>query len=347
MRLDLRYTVAKHSSFATLFALAALSTLLYSLPPSAHAAKRASGPTVWVLTKTGQYVEGVVNTTTLKATIDGSPHDIPLRDLLSLQTASPASDMETPRITSGLETIAANTDRVKREAAVADLTDIGLPVLTPLLTMYKDTDMHEPYPLYRLFARIMPPTADRIERDQDLIRMANGQNLRGQVADTSLTVTDANGKASTFKIADLRRLAVRRKLIEKVCEVHALRHCVQVEFLDSGVGVSTGSQITGKTTGFVRLSFNVDGWACDADGLKVPGPHYASNLVEGFPFGALLGRVGAAGPRWVGGRQFTKRDMGTGRLYLGVNDNPHWQNNIGSFRVQLHAQDAYDLGDPQ
>jgi hypothetical protein len=34
--------------------------------------------------------------------------------------------------------------------------------------------------------------------------------------------------------------------------------------------------------GFVRLSFDMDGWASDANGL-VPGPNYKTNLVDGFP----------------------------------------------------------------
>ena len=39
----------------------------------------------------------------------------------------------------------------------------------------------------------------------------------------------------------------------------------------------------------------MDSWASDADGLKKPGsPAYNTNLVDGHPFGALVGRVGSA-----------------------------------------------------
>jgi hypothetical protein len=30
-----------------------------------------------------------------------------------------------------------------------------------------------------------------------------------------------------------------------------------------------------------------------------------------------------------------------------INDNEHWQNNIGSYRVRLRATNAYDVGEPQ
>ena len=97
----------------------------------------------------------------------------------------------------------------------------------------------------------------------------------------------------------------------------------------------------------MRLSFDIDGWASDADGIKVPGPNYKTNLVDGYPFGSLVGKVGPAGARWLAGRRCRKTGLSAGRLYFAVNDNGHWQNNIGSFQVRLHVTDAYDLGDPQ
>ena len=83
-------------------------------------------------------------------------------------------------------------------------------------------------------------------------------------------------------------------------------------------------------------------------GLKKPGaPSYKSNLFEGHPFGALVGRVGAAGEVFFLGMKASKTGLAAGRLALAVNDNPHWQNNLGSFYVTLSASDAYDLGDAQ
>ncbi|MFN7928129.1 MAG: hypothetical protein U0Y68_09310 [Blastocatellia bacterium] len=69
--------------------------------------------------------------------------------------------------------------------------------------------------------------------------------------------------------------------------------------------------------------------------------------MDGFPFGALVGKVGVAGPRFMVGSHLDKAGLGVGRLYLAVNDNGHWQNNIGSFRVRLRVKDGYDLGDAQ
>jgi hypothetical protein len=61
----------------------------------------------------------------------------------------------------------------------------------------------------------------------------------------------------------------------------------------------------------------------------------------------VLGRVGVAGERWFAGKHLEKADVGAGRLYFAVNDNEHWQNNIGSYRARIAVTDAYDLGEAQ
>ena len=160
-------------------------------------------------------------------------------------------------------------------------------------------------------------------------------------------LTTSDGKSVQISAESVRRLAFRRKTIDRAFDVQALRHCTQVEFLDTGISLSKDSKLDQSTRGFVRLSFDIDGWASDADGLKVPGPNYKTNLVDGYPFGALVGKVGASGSRWLAGQHCEKTGLSTGRLYFAVNDNPHWQNNIGGFRVKLRVTDAYDLGDPQ
>jgi hypothetical protein len=238
-------------------------------------------------------------------------------------------------------------DRSARDSAVTELTEIGLPVLSPLLAAYKDTDNHEPQPLYRLFARIIPGYADTLDRTLDLVRLADGETLRGTVVTEALHLTLPSRQETTLSLRDLRRLAVRRPKIERVVEVHSLHHCTQIEFLDSGVALTTGSKVEADARGFVRISFDMDGWTSDPDGMPKPGPNYQTNLVDGFPFGALVGRIGGAGSRWLVGKQCHKNDLASGRLYLAINDNPHWQNNLGSYRVRLRVADAYDLGDAQ
>jgi hypothetical protein len=130
--------------------------------------------------------------------------------------------------------------------------------------------------------------------------------------------------------------------------IHSLRHCTQIEYLDTGVVLTSGTKATITAEGFARLSWNEDGWASDPDGLKKPGsPAYKTNLFAGHPFGALVGRVGSKGEVFFVGKKAMKTGLPAGRLALAVNDNPHWQNNVGSYTVTMTATDAYDLGEPQ
>ena len=75
--------------------------------------------------------------------------------------------------------------------------------------------------------------------------------------------------------------------------------------------------------------------------------HRDTTLVSGQPFGALIGRIGAGGEIFFIGRKASKSNLPPGRLQMAVNDNAHWQNNLGAYSVTLTATDAYDLGEPQ
>lgn len=215
-------------------------------------------------------------------------------------------------------------------------------MVTPLLQALKDTDQHEPRPLYRLFERVMPGEADQLDRQASLIRMASGEIIRGEVQRMELKVG-----GSMVDWARVRRLAARRNIVSRTVELHSLRHSTQIEYLETGVVLSKGSAVTAQARGFVRLSWDIDGWASDADGLKVPGPNYKTNLVDGHPFGAIVGRVGTGGEVFLVGKELSSKGLPAGRLHLAVNDNRHWQNNVGSFRVTLTAANAYDVGAAQ
>jgi hypothetical protein len=304
-------------------------------------------PTVAIRTRDGQELEGRLATTTLAFAIGTATRAIAVADLLSVHSAAPASADESNQIERGLATFAGK-DLAACAAASAQLTDIGMPVLTPLLASYTDTDAHEPDARYRLFARIVPGRADGPDRSLDLIRLADGSGLRGTWRAADLTLLDEGGKATVVPVATVRRIAVRRAEVARTFELHALRHCTYVGWLDSGVAITASSALRVTAEGHVRLSFAEDGWAAGPDGLQdtLPGKR---KLQEGFRWGAVLARVGPAGERWLVGGRCERSDLGNerGRLCFAVNDNEHWQNNIGSYRVCLVVSNAYDLGDAQ
>ena len=164
----------------------------------------------------------------------------------------------------------------------------------------------------------------------------------------AVEVKTADGQIAKLNWGEIRMLAVRQKLVNRSMAAHSLRHSTQIEYLDTGVALTASSKLDSTARGFVRLSWDTDGWASNANGLEKPGsPAYKTNLVDGHPFGALVARIGATGDVFVLGAKASKTGLAAGRLRLAVNDNGHWQNNLGSYSVALSATEAYDLGDAQ
>ena len=289
--------------------------------------------TVLVLTTGGKWVEGVTSASKAGA--------YPLARVLSLHNGAAATETEAAAIASALAAVGGK-ERGARDAAIEELVAIGLPVVTPLLETIKDTDQHEPKPLYNLFGRLIPAVADGLDRGASLIRLVGQEPQRGAWPEGELLV---GGERIAW--AKIRMLAVRQKLVVRTDAVHSLRHSTQIECWDSGVRATAGSKLTLTARGFARLSWKQDDWATGPNGLTKPAGNYKTNLVDGHPFGALLGRV-TAGGKWMflGGRA-SVGGVGAGRLYLAVNDNAHWQNNLGSYVVSLSVTDAYDLGGAQ
>ncbi len=300
-----------------------------------------AGPTVSILTTDGRTLEGTPSASKISVKVGSRNLDLSLDKILTIHNAIPATAAELDQINKSIQTIQ-GTDRKQCDQAVEVLSNLGIVAMTPLLKTYKDTDQHEPKPLYRLFDRLVPAGADNMDRSLAVIRLVGGEILRGTINDAKWQIGGA-----TVETGQIRRLAVRQKVVTKKYEVHSLRHSTQIEYLDSGVMLSSASVVESKSKGLVRLSWETDGWVSDADGLKIPGPNYKTNLVDGFPFGALVGRVGASGEIWQTGVNLNKKGLPPGRLYFAVNDNKHWQNNLGAFRVELRVTDAYDLGEPQ
>src|SRR5262245_29641383 len=167
------------------------------------------GAPEWLLIRTvdGTMVEGQSQLSSVKIESEGKTAELRLARILSVHSAAPASEFEAGRITAGLVAIQGD-DRKASDQAVEELTAIGLPVVTPLLKTYKDTDQHEPRPLYRLFERVMPSHADGFDRTLSMVRLSNGDAVRGKLPDGSVELRTASGEKVTLAWAKIRTLAV-------------------------------------------------------------------------------------------------------------------------------------------
>jgi hypothetical protein len=103
------------------------------------------------------------------------------------------------------------------------------------------------------------------------------------------------------------------------------------KWVDTGMTVSQGQQVAIESSGEVKL--NADGSESSGptgvgSGRRTPGA-----TAPDVPVGALVGRIGN-GPAFAVGDLRNVAMPGTGRLYLGVNDDAHGDNQ-GHFDVRL------------
>jgi hypothetical protein len=277
---------------------------------------------------------------------DGKNRDLKFSNVLSVQFGAIPTPAEEAAAKSAIDALSADAPLNEREKRMEELAELGLAAFTPVLKAFKDTDIREPSPLYRAYGRLLAVGADALDRSQDVVRLANGEVLRGSVTEPGILKVRIAGKRETVQLNALRTLAVRRAEVVRDYELHSLRHSWPIGFCDVGIVVSPQSKVEQIAEGVVRLDFNFERWMANPDGLIRPDATGQKHVINGFKFGALLGRVGAAGEKWLAGRHAQKVSLPVGRLYFGINDNDHWQNNIGRYRCRLSVTEAYDVGDP-
>ncbi len=101
---------------------------------------------------------------------------------------------------------------------------------------------------------------------------------------------------------------------------------------DTGVIVQAGDRVSFSAAGTVQLSTGNDDIA-DPKGAR-SGRFAPEGPLPRDPAGALIARIGETTPVMIGARTEALRAPNSGRLYLGVNDDFHQDNN-GNFRVEI------------
>jgi len=101
------------------------------------------------------------------------------------------------------------------------------------------------------------------------------------------------------------------------------------QWVDSGIDVRAGDNVTFSADGQIRLSRNSRDVATAAGNNR----RMAGATIESAPAGSLLARFGNSNAMFVGNNR-TIRAPRNGRLYLGVNDD-YFEDNTGEYRVTV------------
>ena len=106
----------------------------------------------------------------------------------------------------------------------------------------------------------------------------------------------------------------------------------------TGIMVNYGDHFTVKANS--RANTCYPGGRSDADGqidiCTVGYFPFELCAMEGAPYGALVGKIGAGGEAFLVGKSFDGYALGTGELFLAVNDNlSSYSDNKGGFSVAV------------
>ena len=108
-----------------------------------------------------------------------------------------------------------------------------------------------------------------------------------------------------------------------------------VQWTNTGFTVAQGQRLRFETSGEIRLSTNGNDTANGGGALS--GRRADQATIPGIPVGALIGRVNNGQPFAIGNSADAIVIPGTGRLFLGVNDD-HVPDNSGNFVVKVWEQ---------
>ena len=182
----------------------------------------------------------------------------------------------------------------------------------------------------------MEPEVTALRDNEQAVVLKNGQNVRGRI--------DELGPVPGLKIVLLTERGPREFNSREVDRIYLTRpvdpnsHTITVParmpWMDTGITIQQGQRVSFKASGRVILSQRKDDVAQPAGSLS---KRYAlrSPLPRSLA-GALIGRIGMGEPFGIGNVETPLTMPGSGRLFLGVNDDD-LNDNSGEFSVVVRT----------
>jgi hypothetical protein len=165
-----------------------------------------------------------------------------------------------------------------------------------------------------------PPRYSVMDRNRDNVLTWN--EWRGSRRTFAQHDADGDGQVTPREVAELSGAATSGNLI---------RVDARDQWTDSGILVRAGDDLLFDSTGTIQLSSG------DRDVASPAGAYTGRTApqapIPSVPAGALVARIGNGRPFAVGDQR-SIRAPGSGRLYLGINDD-YLGDNSGEFRVNI------------
>lgn len=112
----------------------------------------------------------------------------------------------------------------------------------------------------------------------------------------------------------------------------------------TGFNVTTGEVITFAASGTWSYNGTVPPFSANGNGYSVE-PDQSYHIAPSYQSGALIGKIGAGGSWFLIGSSKTITMTATGELYMVMNDQNHYTDNVGSLSVSVASANTETRGD--
>lgn len=177
----------------------------------------------------------------------------------------------------------------------------------------------------------------------DVLVMRDGRRVNGtlvEVRGNTVEFEDEDGRVRRYRRAEIRNIQFdddddayddRRSGSRTAMRQRTVIVDARTGWTDAGVDVRSGQELTFEASGQVRWGPN----RRDGAGGEGGSPFNANRPMPDRNAAALIGKIGVNGdPFFIGNSREPLRLRGSGRLYLGINDD-YLEDNSGSLRVVI------------
>lgn len=277
----------------------------------------------------GSVVSGRMSVDSLTVTTKFGALEIPVSNIVSFTPGLDNHPAERKRIGRLIQQLGSNV-AAERDAAQKALIEIGTALRSELQNYAQDEDLERRTRVLKILADL-----DELAEEDDYEPDRQPALIADDTVETNLFTVVGKISPQSFKVQtqfgllsvalnDIRR--GERELDEKP-EVRKSvtvsgANLIQLALVNSGVKISRGDQLNITADG----SLTMTPWGNNVTSTPEGGENFQWYIPNQIPGGALVGRIGSAGPVFKIGTKYATTATRSGVLYLAVAMNPQFAN---------------------
>lgn len=295
----------------------------------------AEAPKVKVVMGDGSIFYGVMNSKKISIDTDFGKLTVPVTEINKLTVGNKRRGKVKDFIVGKLKELAGTLNEDQREKLMKDVQDVGFAGI-PLLEDIALTNEDQSSAIEDIISGIEIP--DYV--DQDLLNyeddriIAGESSIAGAVKNDSLSVNSSLGTVNLniSKIYSITFYQTGKKgnAIVKTIKLPANKYIAAKEQLKTKIFINKGDRVKIKATGSIVLA------SLSNKTFYPKGDNYSGSW-QGFPFGALCGRIGDSNPWFLIGDMYKGVSQYKGYLWLTISETLFNASNTGEYKIRVEV----------